>query len=133
MIVNEVVGRIDYLAEFRKDDRLLALEMLLLHVRRAQEIGDQFGKQRRILCKRSSIENGLVASCPGIDHSADVLDRFGDLARIAPSGTLEHHMLDDMSEPVEMIGLGAGPNHRIKTKSDRFRVGERVDRDREAI
>ena len=54
-------------------------------------------------------------------------------ARVARAGALEHHMLDDVGEAIEMLGLGARADHRIDAERDGFGAGERIDRDRQAI
>ena len=48
MVVDEVVGRIDALAQFGQDDLFLALQILLVEVRRADEIGDELSNERHV-------------------------------------------------------------------------------------
>ena len=133
MIVDEVVGRIDAFAELGQDDLLLALEMLLVEMRRAHEIGDQLGDERQVAGQRPAVKHRLVARGPGVERSADILDRFGERARVAAAGALEHHMLDEMREAAELLRLGARADARIEAERDRLRARQRVDRDGQAI
>jgi hypothetical protein len=91
------------------------------------------GEQRRILGQRTTVEDGLVARGPGVDDPADILDRFGDRASISRASAFEHHMLNDMREPIEMLRFGARADHRVKAERHRFRARKRVDRDRQPI
>ena len=107
MIVDEVVGRIDALAKLGQDHLLLALEMVLVEVRRPHEIGDQFGDEREVTGQGTAVKHRLVARCPGIERAAHVLDRLGQCPRVAAAGALEHHVLDEVSEAAELPRFGA--------------------------
>ena len=118
MIVNQVVGRIDDLAELGQDHVLLALEMLLADVRRADQVGDQFREERGIPGQGAPVEDGLVARGPGVDRPADILDRLGQSARVARPRALEHHMLDEMREAATDAPARSAsrPSHRARSR-----------------
>ena len=61
MIVDEVVGRIDALADLGKDHLLFAVEMLLVHVRGADEVGDELRQKRRVARQHPAVKRRLVA------------------------------------------------------------------------
>ena len=107
MIVDQVIGRIDALPDLGQDHLLLALEMLLVEMRRADEVGDEFGDERQIAGERASVEHGLVARGPGVERAADILDDLGERTRVAAAGALEHHMLDEMGEAAKTRRLRA--------------------------
>ena len=68
MIVHQVVGRIDDLAKLRQDHLLLALEMVLVKMRTAHEVGNQLGDQRQVARERTAVEHGLVPRGPRIER-----------------------------------------------------------------
>ena len=82
MIVHEVVGCVEDFPEFREDHLFLALEMFLVEMRRSYEIGDELGDERQIACECPSVEDRLVSRGPGVETSADILDRFRERARV---------------------------------------------------
>ena len=133
MIVNQVIGGIDDLAELGKNDILLALEMLFADVRGAHQVGDQFGEKGRIPGQRASIEDRLVARGPGVYRATDILDRLGERARVARPGAFENHVLDEMRETAQMLRLRARPDHRVEPDGSRFRPRKRIDRNRDSI
>src|SRR6185312_4065340 len=96
MIMDEVIRGVGHLAQLGQDHLLLALEVLLLEMRAPQEICEKLGDQRQIARERTSLKCRLVACRPGIEATTDILDHFCKSARIAPAGTLEHHVLDNM-------------------------------------
>jgi hypothetical protein len=57
-----------------------------------------------------------VGGC--IEVAADILDRFAQFARRAAAGALEHHMLEQMGDAVELCrlearaGVGVEPDRR---------------------
>ena len=123
MVVDEIVGRIGDFAELGQDHLLLALEMLLVEMRRADEVGDQLRDERQIAPERAAVEHRLVARGPGVEAPADILDRFGKRARVASARALEHHMLDEMREAAEALRLGARADARVEADGDGLRAG----------
>ena len=107
--------------------------MLLVHVRSADEVGDELRQKRSVARQHPAVEGRLVARGPGVHVAADILDRFGQLARAASAGALEHHMLDEVGEPGAMLGLRARADHRVEAHRDALRARKRVDRDGEAV
>jgi hypothetical protein len=80
--------------------------MRLVEMRRSDEIGDELGDKREIAGERAAVEYCLIARGPGVEASANILDDFGERARIAAAGALEHHMLDEMGEPAQACRFG---------------------------
>ena len=76
MVMNEVVRRIDHLAELREDDLLLALQMLLVEMRRANQVCDQLRDEGQIATQRAPMKHGLIPGGPGVQATADVFDDF---------------------------------------------------------
>ena len=114
-------------------DRFLALQLGLVELRRAHQVGDQLDRQRDIGGQDARMKRRLVARGPGVECPADILDRLGDGARVAAAGALEHHMLDQMGEAALALGLGARPDRGVEPDRGRSRARHRVDRDRQAI
>ena len=133
MVVDQVVGRVEAFAELGQDDQLLALQLGLVELRRADQVGDQLERQADIGRQRSRMEGRLVARGPGVERAADILDRLGDGAGVAAARALEHHMLDQMGEPALAVRLGARADEGVKPDRRRLRARHRVDRDGHAI
>ena len=105
----------------------------LVELRRADEVGDQLEPEPDIGRQRARVEHRLVARGPRVERPADILDRFGDAARVAPARALEHHMLDEVREPALAVGFGARADRGVEPDRGRLRALHRVDRDRHAI
>ena len=54
-------------------------------------------------------------------------------ARVAAAGALEHHMLDEVREAAEDAPARSASRPWRRAQRDRFRAGQRVDRDRQAV
>ena len=64
-----------------------------------------------------------VAVGRGVEVAADILDRLADLARRAAAGALEHHMLEQMGDAVQPLGLVARAG--VGIEADRGRLDAR--------
>src|SRR5215207_4052164 len=94
---------------------------------RTDQVGNQLQRQTDVRSKRSSMEHGLVARCPGVERTSDVLDRFGDGTGVSAPRTLEHHMLDQVRQATLAVRLGAGPDKGMKPDCRRLRARHGVD------
>ena len=92
--------------------------MTFVEVRRAHEIGDQFGDEREVAGQRAAVEHGLIASRPRVEASADILDRFGKRPGVAAARALEDHMLDEMGEPAHSLRLRTRSDARVEPDGD---------------
>ena len=104
-------------AQLLQHDVFLALQLGRGEVRTQDQVGDQLDRERHMLGHDARGEAGAVALGAGVQFAADILDRLADLARRAASGALEHHMLEQMGDAVELGRLVA-----------RSAVGEEPDR-----
>ena len=127
MVVNEIVGRIRRFPELRQDHLLLALQVRLVEVRRANQVGNELGDERQVPRQRAAVEHSLIARGPGVERPADILDRLGERAGIAAAGSLEHHMFDEVRETAQPLRLRARAHAGVETERDRLRAGQRVD------
>ncbi len=77
----------------------------------------------------------LVASrsVAGVEIAADILDRLADLAGRAAAGALEHHMLEQMGDSVQPLGLVPGPGFGIEADRRRLDPGHFAAGDLEAV
>ena len=118
IVEDDVVGRIARFAELLQHDVLLALEIGRVEMRRADQVGDQLDAERQMLGQQRGREAGAVAVGPGVEVAADILDRLADLARLAAAGALEHHMLEQVGEAVELRRLVARAGIGIEADRD---------------
>ena len=128
MIEDDVVRRVTRLAQLGQHHPLLALELVGVEARPADEVGDQLDAQRQVAAKQPGVEHGMVARRPGVQRSPDILDVLGDALGVATAGALEHHMLDQMGEPALAGSLGPRADVGIKADGKRLDAGHGLDR-----
>ncbi len=76
---------------------------------------------------------GRIALGRGVELPADILDRFVELARRPLARALEHHMLEDVGEAVQMRRLVARPAPRENADRGRLQPGHVAADDAQAI
>ena len=133
MIVDDVVGQVARLAQLLQHDILLAGEVASVEMRLADEIGDQLDAEFEMFAEQPGLEGGLVARRIGVEIAADILDRLGDLARVAATGALEHHMLEQVGEAVGARLLVPRAAIGMQADRDRLDARHRIGGDGEAI
>ena len=83
MIEHEIVGRVLDRADLLHDDVLLALQLLGIEPAVAEDVGEQVEREAGVLPQHMREIAGLLDAGLGVEVAADVLDRLGDLARVA--------------------------------------------------
>ena len=83
MIEHEVVGGIVDRADLLDDDVLLAFEFFAIEPAVAIDLGQQVEREAAVLLEHMREIAGLLDAGLGVEVAADVLDRLGDLARVA--------------------------------------------------
>ena len=74
-------------------------------MRPQDQVGDELERERHMLGHhRGRVRRG-VALGAGVELTADILDRFVELACRTAARALEHHMLEQVREAVEMLRL----------------------------
>jgi hypothetical protein len=102
-------------------------------MRCAKEISKEFGNEREIAGERSSMKDGLVAGRPRVETAPDILDSFGQRARVSPTCTLEHHVFHKMRKTAEMLGFGSRSDACIEAHCDGLSARDRVNGNRKSI
>ena len=117
-----VVGAGDLL----DDDAALAVELVGVDPRPADEVGQQVGRLERALGARGDVERDQVVARVGVQHRADPL---GGLVDVAVGGVLlaalEHEVLEEVGHPVLLGALGAGAGVERHQDRDRARALDR--------
>jgi len=107
-VIEDDVGRgVARLGEFLQDDLSLELEMTGFEMRPAHQVGEERDSKRQIGGQQADVESGQLAVGRSVDVTADIFDRLAQLARAASAGALEHHMLEQMGEAVNVGGFEA--------------------------
>ena len=118
-----VVGARDLL----HDDAALAVELVAVDPRAADEVRQQVGGLERLLGARGDVEGDQVVAGVGVEHRADALRGLVD---VAVGGVLlaalEHEVLEEVRHPVLLRALGAGAG--VERDEDRHRA-RALDRD----
>ncbi len=130
-IEHEVVGRIGRCADLLHDHALLALQLGLVEGGLGENVGEDIEREPDVLAEHArEVARHLVAG-RRIEVAADRLDLLGDLARIAPLGAFERHVLQKMRDAV-LGGLlvaraGADPDAECRRLQVRHRIGDDGD------
>ena len=109
---HQIVGGVLRGADLLHDDVLLALQLLGIERGIGQDVGQHVERERHIGLEHARVVGGGFHAGGGIEIAADRLDLLGDLARGAPRGALERHVLEQMRDAM-LVGLlvaAAGPD-----------------------
>ena len=93
-IEHEIVGRVLDRADLLHDDVLLALEFVGIELAVGENVGEHVEREVDVLAQHTGEIAGLLDAGLRVEVAADVLDRLGDLARVAPARALERHVLE---------------------------------------
>ena len=127
LVEHEVVGRVLGRADLLHDDVLLALQLLRIEGRIGQDVGQHVERERHVGLEHARVIGGGFDRGAGVEIAADRLDLLGDLARGAPRGALERHVLEQMRNAVLVRPLvaaaGADPDAERGGLQMRHRIG----------
>ena len=91
------------------DDAALAVELLGVDPRAADEVGQQVDRPRDDLGPAGEVEGDDVVRRVGVEHGAHLLGGLVDLAVVVVElAALEHEVLEEVGHPVLLGALGAG-------------------------
>src|SRR5579883_754137 len=119
-IEDDVVGRIVGLSDFLEDDGALAVELGRIEDRVLENVGEDVDRQRDILFQHLGVIGGVLARRVGVEMAADRLDLLGDGEGRAALGALERHVLQEMSNAVDVGRLV--PRSDIDPDAERNRL-----------
>ena len=83
LVEHEIVGRVERLADLLQDDAALALQLVGIEHRIAQDVGDHLDAERHVLLQHRGVVGRDLAAGIGVEAAADILDLLGDGARCA--------------------------------------------------
>ena len=133
IVENDVVGRIARLAELLQHHILFAYQIIGIEARVGDQIGDDRHTQRQIARQQPGVEHRGVAAGPGVEIAADVLDLLGDGAGAARCGALEHHMLEQMRQPIVLRRFIARADVGMERNGNGFHPGRGTSRNAQAV
>ena len=133
IVEDDVARGVARLGQLLQHHLLLARQVVGREMGAQDHVGDQLDSQRQMLGEQGGGEVGLVAVGAGVEVAAHILDRLAELARRAPAGALEHHMLVEMGEAVDPRRLVPRPGLGIKADRDRLDAGHRPAGDLQAV
>ena len=107
-----------------KDHVPLPLDRLALQLAALEDIGDDLDALAHVLAEALGVVDGLLPTGVGVEVSSEVLDLELELVLAPLAGSLERHVLEEVSGSVGRVRLGAGPS--IDPDADRGRLGVRV-------
>jgi hypothetical protein len=122
VVEDDVVRRVDGLADLLQHHGPFAHQLLRVELRVLQDVGDQVEGERGILGQNLGIESRGLAPGIGVEVAADRLDLLGDVARATPRRALEGHVLEQMRHAVDLGRLVA------RADPDPGAQGDRLDR-----
>ena len=133
MIEHDVRRRIARLGQLLQHHFLLELEMRRFEMRTTDQVGEQVHAELEVGRQQAGVEGGQLAVGRGIEIAADILDSLAELARRAPARALEHHMLEQMRDAVELRRLVARSCRRVETDRERLHAPHRAARHAKAV
>ena len=107
LVEHHVVGRVVGGADLLQDDVLFAAQLFLVEGRFRQDVGEDIDRERHMVLEHAGVIGGGFGRGCGIQLAADILDFLGDVASAAAGGALEGHVLEEVGDPVFVLGLVA--------------------------
>ena len=108
-LVDEIVGRVlDHLDLF-EDHLLLAADLFLDERGMHDDVRQQIDGERQVLVEHLDVVAGVLLRGERVELSADRVDRLRDVLGGARVGAFEEHVLDEMGDAAERIGLVTRP------------------------
>ena len=133
LVEDHVVGRVERLADLLQDDAALALQLVGIEHRVAQDVGHHLDAERHVLLQHRGVVGGDLAAGIGVEAAADILDLLGDGACRAGPGALEGHVLQHVRHAVELGGLVPRTAGDPDAERRRLDLRHLVDRDAQAV
>ena len=123
VVEDDIVGGIVGVADLLDDDGQLAGQLVGVHDRVLQDIGDDVGSQADVVFQDLGIVGRVFVRGVGVEVPAHRFDLLGNGARRAPFGPLEGHVFQDMGNAVDLGRLVArtdadpgAQRHRFNTR-----------------
>ena len=102
-------------------------------MRREQDVGDEIERERRVLGDDARVIGRALVAGAGVHHAADILDGFGELARVAGARALEGHVLEEMGDAVQLGRLPARADALPHAERCGGQARHRIERDAHAV
>ena len=128
-IEHEVVGRVFDGADFLHDDVFFSRELLGIELAVGDDVGEHVHREVDVLAQHMGEITGLFGACFRVEIAADVLDRLGDLARVASARALERHVLEQVRQTVLLQGLVSRSRADEDAERGRAQVRARIGDD----
>ncbi len=128
MLEHHVVGGVLGGADLLHDDVLFPLQFVRHEGGIGEDVGQHVERQRHIRLQHPGVVGRGLGRGAGVEVAADRLDFLDDLARRAPRGALERHMLEEMRDAVLVrlfvTAADAGPYPERRGLQMRHGVGD---------
>src|SRR5581483_3045740 len=131
-VEDEIVWRVDRLADLLQDDSALALELVAVEDGVLKDIGENVDGEPDILLEHLRVIGRVLARGIGVQVPAHRLNLGGDVKRAAAFRTLEGHVLQEMGHAVDRRRLVARADIDPNTKRYRLDTVHRVGEDAHA-
>ena len=120
VIENNIVGRITRFTQFLKHDILFARQIIIVKARVGHQIGDDRQPQRQVARQQPGMKHRRITRCPGVEIAADIFDLFGNRLCRPRLGALEHHMFEQMRQPIMLGHFKARAGFGMQCNRDGF-------------
>ena len=104
-VEDDVVRRIQRLADLLQDHAALDLDLIVLEQRVQHDVGNHVQRQQDVVLQHAGVVGGHLARGVGVDVAAHILDRLGNLQRAASPRALERHVFEEMGDTVLLGAL----------------------------
>ena len=107
-VVEKIFGIVQIHLDFFEDDLALFIDVAGIELGTKNEIGDDVEGDGEMLVENFGVEADLFLRGEGIEHAANGIHFAGDVFGGTALGTLENHVLEEMSKAVFGGGFAAG-------------------------
>ena len=132
-LVDEVFGIVLRHADFFEDHGLLARDVFIREFRLEHHVRDHVEGVRQMLVEHARVEADHFLRGEGVEHAAHAVHFARDVFGGAPRRALEHHVLDEMRDAVELGGLAPRSGAQPDADGDRVDVVHRLGEDYEPV
>ncbi len=132
-LVDQVLGIVLRHADFLEDHALLARDVFGGEFRVEDHVSEDVEGPGEVLVENARVEADHFLRGERVEHAADAVHFARDVFGGAARGALEHHVLDEMRDAVQLGGLAARAGAQPDADGNRADVVHRLGEDHEAV
>ena len=101
----QVIRRILHRGDLLQDNLPFQGQISLPEEGMQNQVGQNLQREREVFVQHPGLEGGMLPGCVSIQGAAQAFQGQGDLLRRPVPGSLEHHVLQQVAGPHDLLGL----------------------------